>query len=106
MALEVLHVTAYFEFVSKYYSTVFGNVKTVIPTEILAPVYVVHPRCLYAIYGGVGPSDTTELCSVLYWFCDDMFRPRKPSFTGLLCLTRVSLRNNDVPLIVTIFLHA
>jgi hypothetical protein len=27
--------------------------------------------------GGVGPSNTTELSNVLYWICDDMFRPRK-----------------------------
>jgi hypothetical protein len=38
-------------------------------------LYVIHPRCVYAIGGGVGPSNTTELSSILYWFCDDMFRP-------------------------------
>jgi hypothetical protein len=37
-------------------------------------LYVVHPRCVYAIDGGVCPSNTTELSSVLYWICDDMRR--------------------------------
>jgi hypothetical protein len=34
-----------------------------------ANLYVVHPHCVYAIDGGVGPSNTTELSNVLYWIC-------------------------------------
>jgi hypothetical protein len=49
-------------------------------------LYVVHPRCVYAIDGGVGPSNTTELGSVLYWLCDDMFRPRKAIFRSISIL--------------------
>jgi hypothetical protein len=46
-------------------------------------LYVVHPRCVYAVDGGVVPSNTTELSSVLYWFCDAMFRPRKAIFRSI-----------------------
>ena len=38
MALKVLHVTVYFELVSKYYGTVCVKVQTVLPTETMAPV--------------------------------------------------------------------
>jgi hypothetical protein len=30
---------------------------------LFSGLYVVHPRCVYAIDGGVGPSNTTGLCS-------------------------------------------
>jgi hypothetical protein len=51
-------------------------------------LYVVHPHCVYAIDGGVGLSNTTELSSVLYWFCDDMFQPRKAIFRSVSTLQK------------------
>jgi hypothetical protein len=51
--------------------------------HIINDLYVVHPRCVYAIDGGVGPSNTTELSNVLYWICDDMFRHRKAIFRSI-----------------------
>jgi hypothetical protein len=56
-------------------------------------LYVVHPRCGYAIGGGVGPSNTTELGSVLYLFCDDMFRPRKVIFRSISILQKRVSKN-------------
>jgi hypothetical protein len=63
-------------------SALFWDLRSV-DWYFLTDLYVVHPRCVYAIDGGVVPSNTTELNSVLYWICDDTFRPRKAIFRAI-----------------------
>jgi hypothetical protein len=42
-------------------------------TKIISVLEEIGSRVM--THGGVGPSNTTELSSILYCFCDDMFRP-------------------------------
>jgi hypothetical protein len=59
------------------------------PTFSILAVLAAH--CVVfsiSVDGGVGPSNTTALGSVLYWFSDDMFRPRKAIFRSISILQK------------------
>jgi hypothetical protein len=62
-----------------------------------------------AVDGCVGPSNTTELSRVFYWFCDDMFRPWMAIFRSIAIYRKewanvdmCYMRNKHVKEIVTI----